>query len=376
MSFGKSLKNNLVLKPYWRIQNLRKKFLSIEIIKSKIKWDNFLKEVENYDFYHTYDYNLLSKSDHETPILLKYKENNVLIGIPLLLRNIPNTKYNDATCVYGYSGPISKNVPDGFDNSHFKEVLFEYLNKNNIISVFSRLNPFIKNQHLILNNIGLLPHKGQVVNINIQLNLEKQEIEINKRLKTYINTSRRSCSIRTATTKKDIQEFMSIYHENMDRVGAKKLYYFNEGYFYEICNAKTFKSEILLAIDNESGTIIAGCQFITTNGIVQYHLSGTKNNYLHLNATKLLIDEMRILATQRGNKYFNLGGGLGGKDDDSLFHFKSLFSKDFKNFDLWKLIVNQNVYDELVSKKGILDKSDYFPLYRLLDDLNVKFEKH
>ncbi len=125
MTFRESWKNNLVLKPYWLIQNLRKKFLSIEIIKSKIEWDNFLKEVENYDFYHTYDYNSLSKSDNETPILLKYKENDVLIGIPLLLRNIPNTQYKDATCVYGYSGPISKNIPDGFDNSQFKEVLFQ-----------------------------------------------------------------------------------------------------------------------------------------------------------------------------------------------------------------------------------------------------------
>ncbi len=151
------------------------------------------------------------------------------------------------------------------------------------------------------------------MNINIQLDLEKQEAEINKRLKTYINTSRRSCSVRMASTKKDIQEFMNIYNENMDRVSAKKLYYFSEDYFHEIFNTKAFKSEILLAIDNESGTIIAGCQFITTNGIVQYHLSGTKNKYLHLNATKLLIDEMRILATQRGNKYFNLGGGLGGQ---------------------------------------------------------------
>ncbi|WP_318544013.1 peptidoglycan bridge formation glycyltransferase FemA/FemB family protein [Marixanthotalea marina] len=350
--------------------------MSIEIIKSKIEWENFLKEVENYDFYHTYDYNLLSKSDNETPILLKYKENDVLIGIPLLLRNIPNTKYKDATCVYGYSGPISKNVPDGFDNSHFKKVLFNYLNEKNIISVFSRLNPFIKNQHLILNNIGLLTNKGQVVNINLLLGLEKQEAQINKRLKTYINASRRSCSVRKASTKIDIQEFRNMYYENMDRVNAKKNYYFKEGYFYDMFNSKAFQSEILLAIDNESGTIISGCQFITTNGIVQYHLSGTKNNYLHLNATKLLIDEMRILATQRGNKYFNLGGGLGGRDDDSLFHFKSLFSKDFKNFDLWKLIVNQKVYDELVSQKGILNKSDYFPLYRLFDDLNVKFEKN
>ncbi|WP_445957087.1 ATP-grasp domain-containing protein [Yeosuana sp.] len=344
---------------------------SFEAITLQTDWLNFLKEVENYDFYHTYHYHLISKSEHETPVLITYKENDILIGIPFLIRNIPNTPYKDATCVYGYSGPISKNIPTGFDNSRFINEIFKYFKENNIISVFSRLNPYIENQHSILNDIGFLTKQGQVVNINIQLDLKKQKTNIQNRLKTYINNTRRNCSVRFAETNEDIQDFINIYYENMDRVGAKKLYYFSEHYFYKLFNTDVFKSEILLAIDNESGETIAGCQFITTNGIVQYHLSGTKNNYLHLNPTKLLIDDMRILATQRGHKYFNLGGGLGGRADDSLFHFKSLFSKDFRDFNLWKLIVNQDVYNELVAKNGITKATDYFPLYRAIDDLNV-----
>tara|TARA_R110002049_G_scaffold116271_3_gene268722 strand:- start:1227 stop:3326 length:2100 start_codon:yes stop_codon:yes gene_type:complete len=344
---------------------------SFEAITSQKDWLNFLKEVGNYDFYHTYHYHSISKSDKEMPVLLKYKDHDgILIGIPLLVRNIPNTQYKDATCVYGYPGPISKNITDGFDNSRFKKELIKYFKKNNMVSVFSRLNPYIENQRHILNNIGCLTKQGQVVNINIQLDLETQKGKIQNRLKTYINKTRKNYSVRFAIAQEDIQEFIDIYYENMDRVGAKKLYYFDECYFHEIGNTHVFKSEILLAIDNETGTIISGSQFITTNGIVQYHLSGTKNSYLHLNPTKLLIDEMRIIATQRGQKYFNLGGGLGGRDDDSLFHFKSLFSKDFKDFNLWKLIVNQDVYDDLVAKKGINKKTDYFPLYRIIDDLN------
>jgi lipid II:glycine glycyltransferase (peptidoglycan interpeptide bridge formation enzyme) len=139
--------------------------------------------------------------------------------------------------------------------------------------------------------------------------------------------------------------------------------------------SKDFKSEVLLAIDNESGQTIGASQYIMTNDIVQYHLSGTKDDFLHLMPTKLLIDEMRMIASEKGYVYFNLGGGLGGRDNDSLFNFKSSFSKDFKDFNLWKYICNQKIYDELVLKKGILDESDYFPLYRSLDDLNVKFEK-
>ncbi len=75
---------------------------------------------------------------------------------------------------------------------------------------------------------------------------------------------------------------------------------------------------------------------------------------------------MRIEATKRGMSFFNLGGGLGGKYNDSLFKFKSSFSKDFKDFKLWNLIVNQKRYDELVEKRNIAETS-FFPKYRVGD---------
>ena len=37
---------------------------------------------------------------------------------------------------------------------------------------------------------------------------------------------RRLCSVRKATTKEEILEFIKIYYENMDRVDARSSYYF------------------------------------------------------------------------------------------------------------------------------------------------------
>ncbi|MEP2058219.1 MAG: hypothetical protein ABJJ05_10465, partial [Maribacter litoralis] len=68
--------------------------------------------------------------------------------------------------------------------------------------------------------------------------------------------------------------------------------------------------------------------------------------------------------------YLNLGGGRGGSNEDSLFRFKSGFSKEFKNFKLWKYIVNHEVYDKLttdhLNKFPGVDKNDisFFPKYR------------
>src|SRR5690606_28972886 len=96
--------------------------------------------------------------------------------------------------------------------------------------------------------------------------------------------------------------------------------------------------------------IIAGAMFIKKNNIVQYHLGGSNEKYLHLNPIKLLIDEARIIATHEKYSYFNLGGGKGAKED-SLFQFKSGFSKDFRPFSVWKYIVDHEVYKNLVKEK-------------------------
>ncbi|MFV9551006.1 peptidoglycan bridge formation glycyltransferase FemA/FemB family protein [Algibacter sp. PT7-4] len=338
----------------------------IELIAEKDKWDSFISEFQYYDTYHTFDYHIISKSKEDTPILIKYTENNVVIGIPLLLRAIKNTPYKDAISVYGYSGPLSKGITENFNNTVFTKTLFNYFKKNNIISVFSRLNPYIKNQKKILENIGETCLLGKVVNINLNLNKEVQRQNYQSRLKNQINKARKNCSIKTATTNQDINEFIKIYNENMLRVKAKKTYFFDNNYFYNLVKSKSFKTIILLAIDNETKEIISGAMFLIKKSIVQYHLSGTKNDFLHLMPTKLLIDEMRVIANREKYTFFNLGGGLGGSNEDSLFKFKSTFSKDSYLFFIWKLIVNKKAYDEVCQKNEIKNlSSNFFPLYRL-----------
>ncbi|CAH8286173.1 sugar O-acyltransferase (sialic acid O-acetyltransferase NeuD family) [Mariniflexile fucanivorans] len=344
---------------------------NFKIITEKEEWDDTLSQIGNYDFYHTYDYHFLSKTNTEKPILLYYTFENKMIALPLLLRDIAETGFNDATSVYGYAGPISKNIDYNFKNERFVQAIKKYLKSMNVIAVFSRLNPYIPYQQTILKNLGNIVSQGKIVNIDLNLDLEAQRAIYSSRLKTHVNKARRLCYIRKASSKEDLEAYISIYHENMDRVHAKKSYYFNKAYFKQIANSDNFKTDILLAIDNETNEIMAGSMFISTNSIVQYHLSGSKKKFLHATPTKLLIDEMRIIATHKGYKFFNLGGGLGGRDDDSLFDFKSSFSKDFKEFDLWKFIVNEKVYNDLILKKGMDTESDFFPLYRSLDDLNV-----
>lgn len=81
---------------------------------------------------------------------------------------------------------------------------------------------------------------------------------------------------------------------------------------------------------------------------------------------KIIIDEARMIANSRNLKYLHLGGGYGGSND-TLFEFKTEFSDQFHTFKVWKKIVNENVYNDLVFNKfgRNIPSSNYFPLYRL-----------
>ena len=332
----------------------------LEIITSKNEWDATLKEIGSYDFYHTFDYHQISKSEEEQPLLIVYKKEAEIIAVPFLLREIPNTEFFDLTSVYGYTGPISKNIAENFDNNHFYDLLNDYLMKIKVVSVFSRMNPYIECQDYVLNGIGELDVIGSLVNIDLKLPLEASRAAYRKDTKSRVNKARRACSIKLAETQEEINSFVEIYLETMQKLEANDSYFFDNQYFFNFLKCDGFETDILLAVHNETGEIIAGSMFVKTNNIIQYHLSGTKSDFMNIAPSRILLDEMRIKGTESGFDYFNLGGGYQSKED-ALFSFKSSFSKDIKQWKAWKYVVNDKVYKELSVNK---ESSSFFPTYR------------
>lgn len=337
----------------------------IQEISTKKEWDSLISKFEDQDFYHSFDYHDIARGNG-TPVLLKYVEENRVIVLPLLVRKIYDTGFSDATCVYGYPGPLTMNISEDYDNTDFHKDLLEYFQDNKIISVFSRLNPYIASQKTVLNEIGLISIIGPIVYIDLRKSLDVQLKSYHKRIRSHINKARRHCKVVRAIDDEHYKKFISIYRENMDRVGADPEYYFSDTYYEKISNSPSFDTCTLLAVDKESGEAIAGSMFISTGDKVHYHLSGTRTEHLPMMPTKLLIDEMRIIATNANKTLINLGGGLGGKMD-SLFNFKSSFSKEYIDFCVWKLIVDRDAYEHLSSHKNDAIKTGYFPEYRFND---------
>lgn len=192
------------------------------------------------------------------------------------------------------------------------------------------------------------------------LSADEQRKAYRKSLKSELNQLRKKGVVVVETTdKQDIDAFIDIYYETMDRVNATSNYYFSRDYFYNFLENEIFDSKLLVA--KKENKVIAGAIFTLTDKIMQYHLAGTSEEFIRETPMKLILDEARLNGNESSAINLHLGGGVGGSSEDSLFKFKSGFSKDFKQFSIWKLIVNPQIYDELSANKT---NTSYFPKYR------------
>ncbi|WP_026897142.1 GNAT family N-acetyltransferase [Daejeonella oryzae] len=337
-------------------------------LEDKEKWKKVIRDSEFYDFYHTWVYHSLEKNG--IPKLFLYSEGETWIALPLLTRSIFDTGYLDITSAYGYVGPISnyqfEDLPNVFLNN-FKDAFLEYLESEKIVSVFSRLHPFM-NQEILLNKFCCLHSNGKTVVINLKTSLEEQRAKYRKTLKEKINQLRRKgFYTKEVNDLESVRKFVSIYSENMARIGATDEYLFDEAYFVNLLNSDEIHCKLILVyIDEEA---VCGSLITCTNQIIQGHLIGTKEDYLKDSPAKLLVDEISLIGRDNDMKYYHLGGGVGG-NDDSLFNWKAGFSDEFLDFKTWRFIANKNAYKDLVDSKNLADENNqqFFPLYRLHDN--------
>ena len=331
------------------------------------EWNSVISSCYFYDFYHCNSYNILDRLG--VPFLFVAEHNDERIALPLVKRQIEETEYFDCTSVWGYPGPISSKPPEELNPDlieYFQLALKQYLYENKIVSAFSRLHPIIP-QVQFFKDFGNIILLNKTVAINTNLPLDIQRRQFRKTNKSEINQLRnRGYTVKVASSENEINAFVEIYTETMERVNAGSFYFdcFDKEYFYKLLNASDFQPRLLLAY--KEGEIIAGGVFIATKKIMQYHVAGTKKEYIKATPMKLIIDEARLLSTQLNVEFLHLGGGVGGSDNDSLFWFKSGFSDLTFTYKTWQLIVNEEVYENLVneqSKKKMLNEN-YFPLFR------------
>jgi hypothetical protein len=332
------------------------------VVTKKDEWDGYIDKSFDFDFYHTWRYHDLDKRG--TPMLFVYKEQDAFIALPLIKRKIDGSDLYDMTSVYGYTGPVSNKSFEYFNYqtfNNFGSCFCDFVKKENGVSVFSRLNPFFK-QNTILADIGGIRSNGRTVYMDLSVPLEEQWKNYHKRLLRQVKQLRtKNFLIRDAECQDDIKIFTEMYTENMDRLSASQAYYFSEEHFTNLLQTSEFNCKLILIFDGPvaiCGAIVAWSKYIIRN-----HLSATNNRYVNHSPSKLLTDEISMIGRRKGMKYFHLGGGVGGRED-SLLAFKSYFSPLFLEDYIWCYIFDQPAYDSLVNRKNIKVEEGLFPLYR------------
>jgi hypothetical protein len=167
-----------------------------------------------------------------------------------------------------------------------------------------------------------------------------------------------------------LDDFVDIYHETMRRVDAAPYFHFPRSYFQElVADGGPHVRLFVCLLENE---VICAGLVLDRAGIVQSHLSGTRDQYLSLAPSKLLVDAVRLWAHARGRHVLHLGGGATGRPEDPLLHFKTGFADCTHDFLTWRWVVDAPAYAELVDQNSRWNErqgrsrsvGDYFPQYR------------
>jgi hypothetical protein len=336
--------------------------LEVISLNQKGRWNEIIRSMIRYDFYHLADYHRLDCSG--TPLLLYFSTKNTDLALPVVLRSIEGTEYTDITSVYGYVGPLSnRKNPDIQSVKAFQKALLIFFDSYKVVSAFARLHPLFKNQEIFLSGLGKTVDIGLTVGIDLNLPESEQRRQYAHSIKNNINRlKRKNVVVKREQTEEAIDFFIDIYQENMKRLNASKVYLFSRNYFHRFM--KNLPAALFLAYYEEKA--ISGSLFTICNGIVQPHLSATRNDYLRWSPLKYVWDQIRTEVIKEKAEWLHLGGGVGGKKD-TLFDFKAQFSNLHFPFKTWEYVHNEAVYVQLVSLKfsDSIPPSSFFPLYRL-----------
>lgn len=333
-------------------------------INNKPEWVSYVQKAAEYDFYHTWHYHKLETTG--APTLFVYQEQDDFIAFPMLKRTIPGSDYYDLGCVYGYSGPFSNRKMEDLDDTlkeNFKQAFLDFLSTEKCVSVFTRMHPFY-NQQLLLEKFGGVYDNGQTVVIDLSQSIEDQRRKYRQSTMDAVKHAwKRGFTVKDEKGPEAIAMFMSIYNETMTRVNASDSYFFDEDYYNEVLNTPEYDARLLNLYDGDK--VICSTIVMFTNGIIQAHLIGTRTEFLHHSPSKFMADEISVMGRSLGMRYYNLGGGLGFKED-ALFKWKLGFTDLCFDYKSWRYIANPSKYQELLDKKDIDQNAgiDFFPLYR------------
>jgi hypothetical protein len=341
-------------------------------------WDAAIS-MAAHDVYQTAGWHAVAGWNGEgDPWLAVVEDDDRGMAWPYLLRTIGTGAgpERDITSVYGYPGPVAWGpLDEAFRAAAWARIVDAWRGQG-AVSAFTRFHPVLENVRLLDGVAGAassadgrpaLLDGGSTVSIDATVDDETAARGYVGHIRAAVKVARRDGMV----TQHDddwaaLPTFIRLYHETMDRYGADASYYYDQAYVERLRDA--LEGHLHLFVTSLDGVAAAAGLMTESGGIVQTHLVGTEATMLKRSPYKVLVNDVRHWAHDRGDRLFHLGGGRGGRAD-TLFDFKAAFSDRRHTFMTGRWILDAEAYDSLVREhgraagpRGIDDA--FFPAYR------------
>lgn len=326
-------------------------------IEDKSLWEKTIFElpIDKQDIYLTYQFlklESLTKSHVSFHCFYFKKDNNFGIYTFLkrdvnqfkFLEGKLNEQYYDIESAYGYGGAVFSTHDPKFEQ-YFYEKFFEWQKQNNIIASFSRFHPILINYANIATTklFDDVIFDRNTVSLDLTQGFEKiWESEFSSKNRNVIRKAKKNGL--TIQVSEDPSKFIEVYHQTMERLHALDLFYYNQSYFDYIFSSDFKETTYLLEVVKED-QVIGGLILFIFGDYCHYHLSARDENFKSLAVSNFALSEAIKFGISKGCKIMHFGGGNSSSEKDTLFRFKTSFSKELKEFVIAKKVVNKEVYD-------------------------------
>lgn len=341
--------------------------LTVYSLDQPEQWDAVVRSFRDYDTYWLSGYVKAFRLHGDGEPLLFFYEKDGVRGINVVMKRdvaddprfrgkIEEKIYFDFATPYGYGGWLI----EGEDTAELFSAYDAWLQKNGIISEFVRFHPLVRNHEWCADfyevvQLGEVVHMDLTSPETIWSNItSKNRNMIRKAVKNGIR-------IYHGSFPKIYETFRMIYNGTMDKDDAEQYYYFGPAFYESVLNDLPRNAQVFWA--EKEGVVTAASIILTANGRMNYHLSGSRQEFSSLAPGNLILYEAALWGCANGCKTFYLGGGV-GSEEDGLFRFKRSFYKgELNRFHIGKKIFDSEKYEKLTAMREPTE-SGFFPKYR------------
>ncbi len=322
------------------------------------------------DIYYQKEYASLNLNRGSTLFEFDYREGsyrfyNLSVKKPITyIGNYPVAdKYYDLETAYGYGGYYSSTEDPVFLKNAIS-AYSEQCEQERIVAEFVRFHPYNTFPEMNKEYLDFMLLDRQTVSIDLNVSKEDRWSKYSGTTRNILRKSKPSMAFHETV---DIDGFMQMYQQTMEKNNANSFYYFPKEYYQELLampNIKLFIVEVDSQVINMSFVLFG-------SDLAHYHLSANNINFAKLNGNYCLLD----FVCDYTKKYYpdisqlHLGGGRSNQDNDSLLAFKAKFSHIRNNFYIAGKIFNHAVYqqytDTFNSLYPELKSAKFFLKYRL-----------